>query len=225
MNSQQILIQNSQKLKIKTEKKIKSIVKDSVLKSELKNLAIFAGLLALAVSGRVALQFVPSVEPIIPIAIAAGLVLGPREGFALGGSAFIISNFFVWGLQGPWTIFQALGAAVPGAAAGFLGKIKTPNSKDLMVLSILGTVFFEIAMNVSGGLMGIGLLGGLFALPLYFLASLPFSAVHIVSNIAFAKACSPILKLRGENNGKIKIVSISRADGSGTTTVRLLESN
>jgi len=225
MDSQQILIQKGQKLKSETEQKITSVVQNSILKSEIKNLLMFAGLLSLAVGGRIALQFVPSVEPIIPIAIATGLALGVREGFALGGSAYIISNFFVWGLQGPWTIFQALGAAIPGAAAGLVGKTKKPSSRDIIVLSVLGTIFFEIVMNFSGSLMGIGLFTGLIGLPLYFLTSLPFSTVHIVSNIAFAKLCSPILKLRGENNGKIKIVSISRANASGTTTVRLLESN
>ncbi len=225
MDSQQILLQKEKKLKSEAEQKISSIVKNALIKTEIKNLLIFAGLLSIAVAGRVALQNVPSVEPIIPIAIAAGLALGVREGFALGGSAFIISNFFVWGLQGPWTIFQAIGAAIPGAVAGLVGKTKKPSSRDIIVLSVLGTIFFEIIMNISGSLMGIGLFTGLIGIPLYFLTALPFSTVHIVSNIAFAKLCSPILKLRSENNGKIKIVSISRANASGTTTVRLLESN
>lgn len=224
MKSQQILVQKEQNLK-NAEKEISSICQKALVKTELKNLAIFAGLLSIAVAGRVALQFVPSVEPIIPLAILAGLLFGPKEGFALGGSAYIISNFFVWGLQGPWTIFQALGAGIAGGFGGIVGKTKAPNSKDLIALSIIGTIFFEILMNISGSFMGIGLFLGVLGLPLYFLTSLPFTAVHIISNIGFAKAFSPMLKLKGEKNDEVKIVSISRINSSGTTIVRMLESN
>jgi len=189
-------------------------------------MALFLALVAGATAGRVVLQFVPSVEPIIPFAVLAGLLFGAREGFALGGSAYIMSNFFIWGLQGPWTIFQALGGAVAGAGAGLFGKAKKPNWMDMVVLSVLGTVLFEIVMNVSGAFMGIGagvLSLGLLAIPLYFLTSLPFSLVHIISNAAFAFALKPLLKWR-KNHG-FKAISFSRTAAGTTTSVRLYKSD
>jgi energy-coupling factor transport system substrate-specific component len=196
------------------------------LREEMKSLTIFLGLLGAAVAGRVAFQWVPSVEPIIPFAVLAGLLFGMKEGFTLGGSAYVISNFFVWGLQGPWTVFQAIGAAGAGLLGGFFGKIKKPTTKDIVVLSVIGTVFFEIVMNVSGPIMGIGLLGalGLFSIPLYFLTSLPFSLTHIVSNIFFAAAISPLLKLWRKKD-EFKIVSYTRIAPDGKrSNVRMYKS-
>ncbi len=202
------------------EKEIGTIWDKGKLKREMKNLTLFMGLLAAAVGGRVALQYFPSVEPIIPIAVLAGLVFGIKEGFVLGGSAYVLSNFFVWGLQGPWTIFQAIGAALAGALAGGVGKIKRPKPRDLIILSVVGTVIFEVLMNISGPLMGIGLLVGALSIPLYFLTSLPFSLIHIGSNAFFAYALKPLLKLRRKED-ELQIISFGKLDSDKLTTVRM----
>lgn len=192
------------------------------LRNEFRDGAILFALISAGVLGRIALQYVPSVEPIIPLAIIAGLLLGVKEGAIAGSTAYIISNFFVWGLHGPWTIFQALGAAVPGAFGGIFKHFKKASSRDLIILSVLGTVFYEIVMNISGMFMGIGFLGpSLFAIPLYFAASLPFSLVHIGSNAVFAKLFSPLLKLKTKKN-EFKVINISRTGNDGTlTSVRM----
>jgi hypothetical protein len=216
----QILVQEN-KIEEKA-KEIQGIWQNAKVKNEAKSLAIFLGLFSLAVAGRVALQAVPSVEPIIPIAILAGLLFGMKEGFSLGAGAYIASNFFVWGLQGPWTIFQALGAAIPGGIAGAYGKTKKPKTRDLILLSLAGTIIFEIIMNISGAGMGIGILGAfsLFTLPLYFVTSAPFSIAHVLSNLVFARALAPLLKLRRQDN-EFQVVSISRHSPAGTTTLRV----
>ncbi|MDD5163125.1 MAG: ECF transporter S component [Candidatus ainarchaeum sp.] len=216
----QILIQDN-KIEEKTGE-IQKIWQNAKIKSDAKSLAIFLGLFSLAVGGRVALQYVPSVEPIIPIAILAGLLFGMKEGAGLGAGAFVASNFFIWGLQGPWTIFQALGAGIPGCLAGAYGKIKKPKTRDLVLLSLAGTIIFEITMNISGAAMGIGVLGAfsLFTLPLYFVTSAPFSIVHVLSNLVFARALAPLLKLRRQDN-EFQVVSISRHSPAGTSTLRV----
>jgi len=195
------------------------------MREELKSLAIFLGLMGAAVAGRVALQWVPSVEPIIPLAIIAGMLFGAREGFALGAGAYTASNFFVWGLQGPWTIFQALGAGIAGALGGLLiGKTKKHSSRDLIIISVIGTALFELIMNLSGPFMGIGLAFGLMGIPLYFLTSMPFTFTHIGSNIVFAKLFSPLLKLRRQKD-EFKIISVTKLDSDGKrTTIRMYKS-
>ncbi|MFH1587446.1 MAG: hypothetical protein ABID38_06325 [Candidatus Diapherotrites archaeon] len=190
------------------------------LKDESKKLTMFLALLGGAVVGRVALQAVPSVEPIIPFAILAGLIFGMKEGFTLGGGAYIISNFFIWGLQGPWTIFQAIGGALAGVLGGAYGKVRKPKQFDLITLTIVGTVMFEFVMNLTGPLMGIGLFVGLLSIPIYFLTSLPFTAIHIASNIVFARLMYPLLKLR-RNEDELKIVSVRRVAGDGDTNYRM----
>ncbi|MDD5148035.1 MAG: hypothetical protein PHH08_01060 [Candidatus ainarchaeum sp.] len=216
----QILIQENKITE--NVKKIQGIWANAKIKSETRSLAIFLSLFSLAVAGRTALQWVPSVEPIIPIAILAGLLFGMKEGFSLGAGAYVVSNFFVWGLQGPWTIFQALGAALAGGMAGAYGKFRKPKTRDIIILSLAGTVLFEIIMNFSGATMGIGLLGpfSLFTLPIYFAMSAPFSIVHVLSNLVFARALGPLLKLRRQNN-EFQVISVSRNSPAGTTTLRV----
>ncbi|MFH0714322.1 MAG: hypothetical protein V1847_01105 [Candidatus Diapherotrites archaeon] len=199
------------------------VVQEGKHKKEARDLTIFLALLGTAIAGRVALQWVPSVEPIIPFAVLAGLLFGMKEGFMLGGSAYIISNFLVWGLQGPWTVFQAIGAAVPGAVAGVYGKVRQASVLELIGLSVLGTVFFEIMVNIGGALTIPGAFGvGIAVLPLYFLTSLPFSFIHTISNIGFAGMLHPLLKWRKGN--EFQIVSARRSARGESRDVRVYRS-
>ncbi|PIU21659.1 MAG: hypothetical protein COT15_01295 [Candidatus Diapherotrites archaeon CG08_land_8_20_14_0_20_34_12] len=213
-----------QKQREKTnDKEIEKDVQQEKINSEIKSTAIFLALFMSAVLGRVALQFVPSVEPIIPIAILAGLLFGAKEGFSLGFFAYVVSNFFVWGLQGPWTLFQALGAGIPAAGAGLIGKVKQPTKRDFIIMSIAGTIFFEVLMNLFGSLFFYGLFLGALSLPIYFLTSLPFSIAHIAANIGFAGLFSKFLKLKNKVNedDEIKVLSVSKHTDGSTTSVRL----
>ncbi|MDO8624599.1 MAG: hypothetical protein Q7R47_00840, partial [Candidatus Diapherotrites archaeon] len=143
-------------------------------------------------------------------------------GFSLGSGAYVASNFFVWGLQGPWTVFQAVGAGVAGVAAGFFGKTKKPSEMDLIWVTVAGTLFFEVVMNSYGALFSMGLFGlGLLTIPLYFLTSLPFSLVHIVSNAAFAKGLGPLLKKWSRKTNELEIVAVNRVVGDKRTGIRM----
>ncbi|MBU1120977.1 MAG: hypothetical protein ABIE23_00750 [archaeon] len=218
----QELIQDERQKEILKE--ISDVRAKKKIREEFRSLAIFLGLLGLAVGGRVAMQWIPSVEPIIPIAIMAGVIFGVKEGFTLGGSAFIISNFFIWGMQGPWTIFQALGAAIAGGIGGVYGKMRKIGWKEFVVLGIIGTAIYEIIINISGGLMGIGLFFGLFSLPLYFAASIPFIVTHIVSNIGFSFGLSPLLKKLRRDKNEFKIINISKFIDGKRSDIRMYKS-
>src|SRR3989344_9455213 len=50
-------------------------------------------LLIIAILGRILLEPLPSVEPIIPIAVFAGLAYGGNAGILIGLLAYPISNF------------------------------------------------------------------------------------------------------------------------------------
>ena len=206
-------------------KDIQNVWEKAKLKKELKSLALFSAFFASAVFGRVALQAIPSVEPIIPLAILTGLLFGAKEGATLGAGAYVVSNFLVWGLQGPWTLFQAIGAGGAGLLGGVFGKIKKINSKNFILLSVVGTLFFELIMNFSGGILGIGLLAGIFSLPLYFLLSLPFSLTHIATNAVFAKVFSPLLKLKEKEKNELQIVNYVKRSGKHTRSIRMYKSS
>ena len=127
---------------------------------------------------RVPMQAVPSAEPITFFAILAGWLFGRKKGFLVGAGALITSNFFVFGGQGPWTIFQAAGFGIAGYMGGFL-KEKSGYVSTIIV-AIIATLAFEIIMNISS----------IFIFPagalMLFLTALPFTAIHLTSNVLFA---------------------------------------
>lgn len=146
--------------------------------STARKLAIFTGLTASGIAGRVALQHIPSVEPIVPMAVALGFYTGARYGAFSGASAFYASNFLVWGAHGPWTLFQVLGAGAAGATGGVFSKFSSGRTGFFASL-VVGTLFFEFAVNMGSLVYGMGLN------PAYLLAALPFGAIHVASSIGF----------------------------------------
>jgi energy-coupling factor transport system substrate-specific component len=168
------------------------------LRQNLRSLIILFALTSAAVAGRVALQNVPSVEPITPFAILAGFMLGSSYGFATGTSAFYLSNFMVWGGQGPWTIFQCLGAGLAGYTAGWFGKT-WKNFKMYTVAIVAGILVYETVVILTLGTMW----SGFFGLPLFILTSLPFVAVHLVSSIGIGSALWGVKKTLPKLGGKI----------------------
>ena len=142
---------------------------------------------------RIPMQEVPSAEPITFFALLAGWLFGKRKGFLVGATSGYISNFFMFGGQGPWTPFQMLGWGIAGYLGGFLKK----DSKLLFVIGVtlIATLAFEIIMNSVTPLMTGG---NIF---LVFLLALPFTLVHIVSNLIFCLFLPKVKKLVLEKGG------------------------
>ncbi|MFH1641828.1 MAG: DUF6580 family putative transport protein [Nanoarchaeota archaeon] len=146
---------------------------------------------------RAPMQAIPSAEPITFFALLSGWLFGKRKGFFVGAGALYASNFLVFGGQGIWTLFQAIGFGMAGFLGGFLRK----NSKiwHVLLISILGTVFFELIINI----------GSLFMFPFgfftLFLTALPFGIIHLISNTSFALLLPQTKKFiedKGEFNQK-----------------------
>jgi uncharacterized membrane protein len=142
-------------------------------------LVVTAGLTAAGIAGRIGLQHIPSVEPLIAVAVASGFYFGAKEGFIAGASGYYLSNFMVYGGQGPWTVFQVFGAGLAGLSGALLGKYF--DNKIAFFTSILvGVTAFEILVNL--GSLGFSFsTGGL----TYLLGALPFTFTHFASTIGF----------------------------------------
>ena len=135
----------------------------------------FGMLLLLAVGGRLLfnslfVQF-PSVEPVIPTAILAGIYYGPGIGIVIGVLGYAFSNLFIASL-GEWTIWQSVG----GLIAGYMGVHS--NRENYLMNVVIATVIFEIIINFYGA--GYTIDSG------YFFGSIAFSITHIVANVIFA---------------------------------------
>jgi len=148
--------------------------------SKFHALKAVAALTVSGVAGRVALQHIPSVEPLIAVAAATGFYFGPRYGIAAGGSGYYLSNFLVFGGQGPWTIFQVLGAGSAGLIGGTLGKASNGRVTFLSSLFV-GVAAFELFVNLGSltfaTFTGLGLS--------YLVSAFPFTVTHLVSTVGF----------------------------------------
>ncbi len=190
---------NKQKTKLKQKEKTSSEQKIA-LKAVQKQLQVLKLLEALMLIGftvgaaliRIPMQAIPSAEPLTFFAILAGWLFGSSRGLLVGASSLYISNFFMFGGQGPWTIFQAIGFG----AAGWLGGLLRKKASYLEVIGIttLATLTFEIIMNGFTPLM----IGS--SIFVAFALALPFTLIHVISNIIFALAL-PFTKKFVEDKG------------------------
>lgn len=130
------------------------------------------------VLGRILLQGLPSVEPITFFAILAGSLFGWKKGAATGISAWYLSNFLMFGGQGPWTLIHVFS----GACAGFLGGLLHKKAGYLKTFGVItiATLLFEIPMTISSGIFfGFGIIASFFT-------AIPFMVAHLASNIGFS---------------------------------------
>lgn len=136
-----------------------------------------AVLTAIGVGGRVALQWNPSLETVLPFAVAAGFYGGTKHGFVSGAAGFLLTNFLIWGGQGPWTVFQCLGAGLGAGSAAFFGRVST-GFKSFTAALLTATLIFEVFVNA----------GSLLYMPFgaaSLFAAIPFIAVHFASSLSF----------------------------------------
>lgn len=137
-------------------------------------------LTASGIAGRVALQHIPSVEPLIAVAAATGFYFGTSKGVFAGFTGYYLSNFFVFGGQGPWTVFQVLGAGVAGLSGGVFGKFFEGRTA-FFTSAVLGVAVYEVLVNIGSlsfaAFTGIG--------TSYMISALPFTLTHIASTIGF----------------------------------------
>lgn len=185
-----------QKLEQSLEQKPKQNLKQKLLLlmaqtteySLLRTVLAVTLLTSMGIFGRTAFQYIPSVEPLTPISILIGFFFGPIAGFVSGASGFFASNFLVWGGQGPWTLFQSLGAGLAGLIGGVFGKFGSKSGSKsrwkMMLSTAIGIVAYELVVSVGMGAM-IGLFNPFLTL-VYVITSLPFSLVHLFSSLGFS---------------------------------------
>ena len=164
-----------------SQKRLQALLLREKLKLSTKRRALlFSIFFTGGVLGRIALQTIPSVEPLTPLAIFLGFMGFGIDGLSLGALGFATSNFFVFGGQGPWSIFQAIGAGIASLIGYLFGKLKR-NYFSLILATGLGIFIYELIVTVPMGF----LVSPLIPFWIYLITSLPFSFIHLVSSIGF----------------------------------------
>lgn len=167
--------------------------------SKLRVALLLSGMFAASVLGRIAMQPIPSVEPIIPISVAAGMLFGIVPGVAMAGAAYFSSNFFVYGGQGFWTPFQVAGAAAATLLALLACRIFPKRLQNAKIIGrayffaalALSTLSYEFLVNVGWSLV----------MPMWlsFLTSLPFTLLHAASNGVFGTLIPTAVRSAGKS--------------------------
>jgi len=182
--------EKKQKKELKAEQKVAlHAVQKQMQLIKLREWLVIAGFVFGGALLRVPMQAVPSAEPITFFAILAGWLFGKKKGFITGAAAGFLSNFFMFGGQGPWSIFQMFGWGMAGFLGGFISGIKPSKNYFLywlraiipvMVIVTLSTLIFDITLNIGWSLfMPFGIVA-------MFLSGLPFLLIHLVSNVGFS---------------------------------------
>jgi prenyltransferase/squalene oxidase-like repeat protein len=153
--------------------------------------ALVAALAAVAIAGRIAFAALPNVKPTTDIVIFAGFALGPAPGFAVGGLAALVSNF--WFGQGPWTPWQMAGWGMCGILGAGLAVVRPRAGRFTLAVVCAG------AAVIYGALLNFSLMatyGGDLSLR-YFLAlearAVPFEAAHAIGNATLALLAGPAI--------------------------------
>lgn len=147
-----------------------------------REVTLTATLAALAIAGRVAFTFVPSLQPATFVIMMAGRVLGVSTGFMVGALTALGSNIFLG--QGPWTPWQMFAWGMAGAAAGLFARYPRFHRLRFALFTCLWGFVFGWIMNVWHWVGFITPLNAAtFAATYVF--SLPFDALHAGGNFLF----------------------------------------
>jgi len=129
----------------------------------------------------------PNIEPILATQMPFAKAYGPVVGFAFAFWSMVLYDL-ITGKVGMWTWITALAYGLLGLWAAFYFKNRSNRPGTYIGFAIMGTLAFDIVTGLSIG-------------PLFFgqsfmsalIGQIPFTAWHLVGNVAFAAVLSPAL--------------------------------
>ncbi len=117
-------------------------------KTSVREVAVLAALIAIAVASRTVFYAFPQIKPIAAIVIIAGAAFGYEVGFFVGSMSMLLSNI-IFG-QGMWTPFQMLAMGMIGLVCSLLFGIEKIG-KNRIVSAVTGGIvtFFVYGLIVD----------------------------------------------------------------------------
>lgn len=154
---------------------------------ELKEWLFIMGFIGIGSLLRVPMQAFPNVEPLTFFALLTGWLFGWKKGAMAGASSLYISNFLVFGGQGPWAIFQVIGYGLVGFLGGFLRKKST--LLEVLLITLIATITLQLIFNLGWSIIiGFNFLAAM-------VTGFIFTITHVVSNLVFATLLPKVRKI------------------------------
>lgn len=143
-----------------------------------------------------------NISPLMATELAGSKAYGPWVGGLYGALSMILIDV-IMGKIGIWTIITAISYGLVGILGAFFLKNRTASAKNFFVMSIVGTILFDL---VTGILMGPILFGGSFATAA--IGQVPFTLRHLLGNAFFAIVLSPWFYRKIMNNPQWELSKI-----------------
>src|SRR3989344_477763 len=129
----------------------------------------------------------PNVEPILATTMPMSRAYGAFVGFSFAVLSILLYDILT-GTLGMWTFFTAGAYGIIGFGSASYFKKHKANRWSYVRFAIIGTLFFDILTGLTTGPL---LFHQSFTTAL--IGQIPFTALHLLGNIAFAFILSPAI--------------------------------
>lgn len=144
----------------------------------------------------------PNIEPILATQMPFSKAYGGLVGFSFAFFSMFLFDL-ITGNTGIWTLITASVYGFLGLWAAFFFKKKQSSAWNYAKFAVVGTIVFDAVTGLSIG-------------PLFFhqsfihalVGQIPFTAWHLLGNVAFAVILSPALYMFMAKNSKLEIPTL-----------------
>lgn len=126
-----------------------------------------------------------NVSPLMATELAGSKAYGPWVGGLYAAVSIAVLDVLV-GKTGSWTIITALTYGAVGVWGAFFFKKRSASTRNFILASVVGTLFFDL---VTGVLMGPLLYGQPWVETI--VGQIPFTLRHLAGNMFFASVLAP----------------------------------
>lgn len=126
-----------------------------------------------------------NISPLMATQLAGSKAYGPIIGGIYGALSMLLLDVLM-SKVGPWTMLTALSYGIVGVVGGYFLRNRTGSAKNFIIVSIAGTLFFDLVTGVLAGPI-------LFQQPFItaLTGQIPFTIRHLLGNVLFAAVLSP----------------------------------
>ena len=130
----------------------------------------------------------PNLEPILATQMPFGRIYGSIAAFMFGAASIVVYDSFTSGV-GIWTLVTAVVYGLLGIGASIFFKNRT-GRLNYVKYAIVATIVYDLVTGLSVGpiFFGQSFVGA-------FVGQIPFTALHLLGNVAFAIVLSPVIEM------------------------------
>lgn len=140
----------------------------------------------------------PNIEPILTTTMPFSLRYGAAGGFLFGFFSIVIYDVIL-SKVGIWTLITAVLYGSLGVLSSYYFKSRESSRINYVKFAIAGTIYYDL---ISG--IGIGVFVFKQSFMVTLLGQIPFTAMHLLGNIAFALILSPVIYRWVVNNNSLE---------------------